>query len=414
MSRRHVLVLLILLYGARMTAQEVSLDTYVQTATIRSPLLRELRNTVRSATIDSQLIRAAYKPQIGLTTFNSFAPANNRFGYDAAVTNGGQFSTLAGVNQAFASRYNLRTQYQSAALTADSARVATAISGQDLIRAVTAQYLTTFGDQQQLIALTEINRLLVNEGTLLKHLTQNNFYRQTDYLTFLVTQNQQELQLKQTHIQYLTDFANLNYLCGIIDTAVSTKILTLPQLEPLLFPDMLSSVFFQKYHLDSLRLVNNVKLVNLAYRPKLGIFADAGYSTSVLRTFYNNFGASGGFSVSVPIYDGRRRRLYLRQIALQEDTRVGYRDFFFQQYREQLAGLAQQLSATDVLLRDINEQIQYAKGLIDVNEKLLQTGDARIPDFVIAINNYLTAKTLLTQNRISRLQLINQINYWNR
>ena len=74
----------------------------------------------------------------------------------------------------------------------------------------------------------------------------------------------------------------------------------------------------------------------------------------------------------------------------------------------------QQLAATQGLLRDIDEQIGYAKGLIEVNEKLLQTGDAKIPDFVIAINNYLTAKTLLTQASISRLQIINQINYWNR
>jgi hypothetical protein len=45
---------------------------------------------------------------------------------------------------------------------------------------------------------------------------------------------------------------------------------------------------------------------------------------------------------------------------------------------------------------------------------LLETGDARIADLVIALNNYLTAKNLLTQNTVSRLQIINQINYWNR
>jgi len=30
------------------------------------------------------------------------------------------------------------------------------------------------------------------------------------------------------------------------------------------------------------------------------------------------------------------------------------------------------------------------------------------------VNNYLAAKNLLTQNNISRMQIINQLNYWNR
>jgi hypothetical protein len=44
----------------------------------------------------------------------------------------------------------------------------------------------------------------------------------------------------------------------------------------------------------------------------------------------------------------------------------------------------------------------------------METGDAKITDFVIAINNYLSAKNLLTQNNINRMQIMNQLNYWNR
>jgi hypothetical protein len=67
-----------------------------------------------------------------------------------------------------------------------------------------------------------------------------------------------------------------------------------------------------------------------------------------------------------------------------------------------------------VLIEEISSQIKYAEGLIDVNKKLLQTGDVKIADLVIAINNYLTAKSLLAQNRVNSMQIINQINYWNR
>jgi hypothetical protein len=73
-----------------------------------------------------------------------------------------------------------------------------------------------------------------------------------------------------------------------------------------------------------------------------------------------------------------------------------------------------QLQSTQELIDQINKQIKYSEGLIQVNTKLLVTGDVRIADLIIALNNYLTAKNLLTQNTVNRLQLINQINYWNR
>lgn len=410
-----LLVSIICIFRAGVTnAQQVTLDLYLQTARQNSPLLRQYKNIIKAAIIDSQIIRAGYKPQVALNAINMYAPSGNNFGYDASVTNGGQYGLIAGVTKAFASRYNLATQYKSVSLSADSVRALAAIAEQDISKNVTAQYLTAYGDQQQLIALAEIRELLVNEAKILKTLTQYNIYRQTDYLTFLVTQNQQELQLKQLRLQYLADFANLNYLCGIVDTGINGKTLLLPELKSPMLSDISSSIFYRQYEIDSLRLDNQVRLINISYRPKFGVFADAGYSTSVLGKFYRSFGASAGFSLSYPIYDGGKRKLTIHLVGLQEDSRLGYQAYFIKQHSQQLAGLRQQLSATEALRYDIEEQITYSKGLIEVNEKLLQTGDARIPDFVIAINNYLTAKTLLTQNRISRLQIINQINFWNR
>jgi len=66
------------------------------------------------------------------------------------------------------------------------------------------------------------------------------------------------------------------------------------------------------------------------------------------------------------------------------------------------------------LLTDITEQMKYSETLIKVDAKLMQTGDLKIADLILAVNNYLTVKNLLTQTTVSRLQLINQLNYWNR
>ncbi len=395
-------------------AQSVSLDVYLLIAQQNSPLLHEYRNNVRSLSLDSQLIRARYLPQINFTSTNYYPVTGKNFGYDEAITNGGQFSSLVGASKTFVGAENRNTQFRTISLGADSLRNATSISEQDLTRTVTAQYLTTYGDQQLLFANEAISKLLQNENIILETLTRNNVYRQTDYLTFLVTLKQQELQLKQLRIKYQTDFATLNYLCGIIDTASASKTLQLPQMEVSLFEDALQSAFFRRYAVDSLLLVNEAQLISLAYRPALTLTADAGYNAVAIRNVYRNFGLSGGIGVTFPIFNGGRKKLNLQKISLREDTRQAYYSFFKKQYSQQITSLLQQLASTEALNSDIETQITYTEGLINVNEKLLQTGDARIADLVIAINNFLTAQNLKTQNEISRLQIINQVNYWNR
>ena len=102
------------------------------------------------------------------------------------------------------------------------------------------------------------------------------------------------------------------------------------------------------------------------------------------------------------------------KISIAEKTRSYYQEFFAKQYDQQLAQLNQQLQATEELLDQINSQIKYAETLTQANTKLLQTGEAKIADYIIALNTYLNARNLLTQNKINRLQIINQINYWSK
>jgi len=177
-------------------------------------------------------------------------------------------------------------------------------------------------------------------------------------------------------------------------------------------PDVYGSVFYRQYTIDSLKNINQHSLIDYSYKPKLSVFADAGYISSYPFSLLKNFGTSFGLSLNVPIYDGRQRQLKYRKIDIAERTRTGYRDFFLRQYDQQIAQLTQQLRATESLIDEISSQIKYSNTLIDVNAKLLETGNVRITDLVLAINTYLNARNLLNQNYISRLQIINQINYW--
>lgn len=406
------LSLFFLLPVFKVKAQNNTLEYFISSALSNSPLLKDYNNQVQLGIIDSTLIRAAYKPQVIGSGNNYYTPVINGWGYDNAITNGANVNALVGVSKILVSRNNLETQFETIRLNTAGIKNTAKITEQDIIRTVTAQYITTYGDRQQLNFATEVYDLLLKEDTILKRLTQNNIYKQTDYLTFLVTLQQQKLAMKQAGIQYKSNYATLIYLCGINDTVEG--ILQEPSILLNNLPTPENSVFFRKYILDSLKNINSKKVIDYSYKPKANIFADGGYNSSFAQTPYKNFGAGIGLAVTLPIYDGRQRKMKYGKIDIAERTRQSYSAFFNRQYHRQIEQLSEQLKGTEELIDEINDQVKYSEGLINAHLRLLVTGDVRIADLVIALNNYLAAKNLLTQNRINRWQIINQINYWSR
>jgi len=317
-----------------------------------------------------------------------------------------------GVNQAIISKKNINEQYAAITLQSQTVANTAKLSEQDLKKAVTAQYITAYGSLEQFNFSKEIVDLLVKEEDILKKLTRANVYRQSDYLTFLVTLKQQQLLLSQSRAQYKNDYATLNYLSGVADTTVAD--LVKPDIHKALLPTVYNGIFFNQFKLDSLKLINSRRLLDYTYKPKINALADAGFNSDFTGQEYKNFGASIGFIFTMPIYDGGQRKLQHKKINLEEETRQNYQAFFNVQYRQQVAQLNQQIAENESLLTQITDQIKYTESLIKVDTQLMQTGDLKIADLVLAINNYLTVKNLLTQTTISRLQLINQLNYWNK
>lgn len=393
-------------------SQSRGLDYFINEAMINSPVLKDLHNQVKLNQLDSLLILAAQRPQVSFTSNDSYAPVIKGYGYDEAITNGANVNALIGVNKSLLNAKNNKAQFANLKLLSDALSNNMSISEQDLKKSIIAQYITAYGDLLQVNFSTDIQNMLRKQEIVLKKLTEKNVYRQVDYLSFYVTLQQNEFKLKQQVNQYKNDYFILNYLAGITDTTQPP--LEKPDISLNVLPDISQSAFFKKYKIDSITLTNNKTLIDITYRPKLNVFADAGYNSSLAYKPYKNFGTSVGFSLAIPIYDGRQKRLQYSKIETQENTRQANKQFFTNQYYQQVAQLKQQLQSAEELVADINQQLKYIETLITVNEKLLQTGDVRIYDYILALNNFLNAKSMINDNTISRLQLINQINYWNR
>jgi outer membrane protein TolC len=410
---KHLLYLFAFLaIGSSCFGQTKTLDGYLQQALKNSPLIKDLNNQVLSAQIDSVRIRAGFKPQVALNAGGLYAPVIKGYGYAPAITNEHSLNGLLTVSKTFIGKDYLGSQFAAIGLSQDSLQNSIKLSEQDLRRTIIGQYITAYGSLQQQQFNQEVVDLLKGEEDLLKKLTRNNVYRQTDYLAFLVTLKGAQLQLSQSKLQYKTDYATLNYLSGIADTSITG--IAKPELQRAVIYDHSNSIFFKQYQLDSLRLANSRKLIDYSYRPKLSAFADGGYNSDLTSQYYKNLGASVGFSLTMPIYDGGQKKLAYKKLALEQETQQVYKAFYFNQYRQQINQLNQQIDEYDKLIAEINEQFKYAESLIKVNTQLMQTGDLKIADLILAINSYLSIKNQLAQNVISRLQLINQLNYWSR
>jgi outer membrane protein TolC len=215
--------------------------------------------------------------------------------------------------------------------------------------------------------------------------------------------------MEQFNLQFKTDYETLNYLCGIYDT--TRFVLADPGLISTPPMGTRNTLFFRQFVIDSLKLVNSARQIDFDYQPKLSVFADGGYLSSLAVTPWKNFGISAGLSLTVPVYDGRQKQMQHNQVSISESTRSNYQDFFENQYRQQIVLLEHQLSSIDQITKKILEQQKYSRALIDANRALLNTGDISVSDYILSVNNYLNANNVLIENTIERFRIINDLNY---
>ncbi len=413
LGKRGNFIFFVLLFSFASTfGQQKQLQEYITIGLDNSPLLKDLKNQKAVNLIDSLKILAGYQVQVNGLSTNTYAPSSNGWGYDYAITNGTNFTQQVIATKRMVSKENLVNQHESIRLLNESLNISGKISAQDLAKSITAQYVTAYGINKQIIFNLSLLEQLKKESIILRAYTEKGIYKQTDYLNFIITTQQQEIINEQLAAQFQNEIASLNYLCGIKDTAHVVLADPSIKIEPI--AEIESTIYYQQFIVDSFKLQNNITQVEFNYKPKVSLYADAGYLSSFAQNAYKNFGASAGISLSVPIYDGNQKKMQFNKIKIAEQTRQDYRNFFKKQFDQQIIQLLQQLNAINKIITQSDKQIILSETLIEANKKLLEIGEVKITDYILAINSYLNTKNIITQNSINKLQIINQINYWNK
>jgi len=407
---KSIFFFILVLCSIRSFSQEKDLPFYIDKAQTNSPLLTDLSNQIKSNKLDSLLNKANYKPQISGNLNANYAPVLNGYGYDTTLSNGQSVYGLVGVNQKIIGKNRINSQAESFQLLKQSLELNKKIAIKDVNKLIAAQYITASGSFEQIQYNQKMTTLLKEEAAILKKLTQNSIYKQTEYLIFLSTVKQQELQVLQFKQQYQNDLALLNYLSGETDTTFVN--LKKPDISLKAIESNNKTVFAKQFEVDSLKIINQNKLIDNAYKPSLALLGDAGYMSTFTYQAHKNFGVSIGLGLSIPIYDGNQRMLQHQKNETALATNLAYKANFNRQYQQQILMLNQKLKQATETENQLQSQLQIADALIDAHKKLLVSGDAQITDFVIAIGNVITINNTISQNKINKLQLINEINYW--
>ena len=405
--KRNFSTLLFILLSVSAFAQQKDLDYYLSQADQHTPKLSDLKNQAASIGIDSAKLKAFYGPQIAANSNLLYAPVIKGWGYDDAISNGQNITGVITFSKEIVSKNNLQTRLNNFSIQKQQLNNQSALTKKDLEQVVTDQYITCYGNQQQYQLALEIDTFLQTEDKVLRQLTRTTAFKQTDYLTFKVALQQQHLTAQQAKAQFLNGIGILNYLCGIDDS--TWTVLARPIIQDSALLPFEQTIYYQESLLDSVKNKNDADIIHLDYKPKINVFADGGYQSSLVSRPYKNFGTSIGLTFSLPLYDGKQKKMSLLQNQLLEDTRKRYTHFYKKQYNQQILHLTQQLEQYDNLIQSAEQQLLYSKTLVEANRKQLATGDVRTTDYLLSVNNYLNLRSGIIQNEMIRLSLLNQL-----
>ena len=144
---KFTLTLTLILLTVLCFAQTRSLNDFIQYAKNNNASLKDLQNQILSNLVDSQILRATAKTQLNFVSNEMYAPVIKGWGYDEVITNIAQVSGMVQATKTFLSKGNLGAQYRKIALQNQSLRDTLLLSQKDLLRGITEQYISAYGNQ---------------------------------------------------------------------------------------------------------------------------------------------------------------------------------------------------------------------------------------------------------------------------
>jgi outer membrane protein TolC len=391
-------------------AQERRLEYFIRQGLKNSVLISDLHNQVRSNSVDSLLVKALNKPQVGFRGYAYYAPVINHYGYSDILTNIANLTSVLNVSQTIFNKRTVEANLMRTGIQHESLSNEIRLAEKELKKVITESYLEVYSVYTGIAFDRELLTFAKEEAKILRSLTESGIYRQTDYLSFMNDLQAQELSIREQQIRYLKQITDLNILCGITDTVEIIPVK--PEAEEIFPVKPGHSPFFERFRIDSLRIANQKLLFDRTYKPAVNWFSDAGLINNDPTVIYQNFGLSIGLSFTIPVYDGNQRKLNSLKLKTVEESRTGYAAAFRREVDQRLYQLHRELEQTSALLPLDQSQARNSELLVSQQRELVSHGAVSITDYLVAVRNYITARRNLNQHEVRILQIRNEMNYW--
>jgi outer membrane protein TolC len=373
-------------------------------------MISDLNGQIRLNQVDSLLIKAMNKPRVEFRGYAFYAPVVNNIGYSEILTNIANLTSVMSVSQRLFNKKTIEANLLKTGNQKQSLVNTVHLTEISLKRALTAAYLDVWSTYSDISVDNELLSFAKEQGNLLKSLTQNGIYRQTDYLSFMFDIQGLELQLSELKLLFRKQISDLYILSGIQDTTPFSPVRpNLVNSSPTL---QRGSPLFVRFYLDSLRINLENLLIDRNYKPSVAWFSDAGLINNDPRVIYQNFGLSIGLNFTLPVYDGDQRKLNHQKMKSEEDIRAGYAEAFKREYHQQLQQLMNEQDQTRALIPEVRKQVTNSEMLVKQLKELVISGSGSITDYLIAVKNYLTVRKSLNLYEVRLLQIQNEINYY--
>jgi len=420
------LTVFIFIASLSVTSQN-SLDYYVSASKKNSPLIADNQNQSKANQLEAERLKAFYtKPQIGLTANYLFAPiinldggtpkfeantagASDYRGYDIAISNSGQYQALLNITQPLFNAKKLQLASAQVNITSQINQNAVRISGHDLEKVITDQYILCLQDYKQIDYASSMLDILTEQKKLVQKLVESSIYKQSDLsLLSLETQNFQ-LQLTAFNANYKRDLMDLNIMCGINDTAFVR--LSDPALS--ISAPVAGSMYYEKYRLDSLALVATNNTFNIKYRPQLNVFANTGLNAVYAPTILKRYGANAGLSFSYYFYDGKQKSIMKHKTDALLQSVSAYKENFTIQNSVRKAKILSELQSYSPRIAISEQQLSEYQTLMGLYKKEILTGQLSIINYITTLKNMAAVQRDNALLYCQKLILINAYNYWN-
>lgn len=385
------------------------LNFYLDQGLQNSPLLKDNINAIELNRFDSLINIAINKPFVQAVGQYLYAPNTGQWGYDENITNGGQYTGLIQVSRNLFYRKNLKIQNSLNSALKDSIVNTLRINQNDLRKAIIDFYLISFQDYRQMEIFHDLFLILTEQNNILKKLMSSSFFTQADYLAFRVDLQQSEINWQTAKVQYLQDLLALNIFCNLNDTALVR--LEEPILNQKPAFSFENNPYLLRYRYDSIIVERNRRTVDILYRPKLNLTADAGLNAIRAKNIPQNFGYGIFLDFSIPIYNGNLRRFQYQKLNVNQFTIRNYKFQYTTRLRLKLHTINEQIKVNQTLLQLIEKQNTDIENLLKISQLRLYNGDISTIDYLLIVQRYLNIKINLNQLRIQRIRLISEFNF---